>query len=166
MKEIIGHGDIACMLENADKDVLFFASGVSNSGETRESEYDREKALLLGQDRSKRLVYFGSLSIFYQDSRYSRHKREMEEIVRENFPEYCIVRIGNITFGSNPNTLINAMRNKVLRGEPLEIQDATRYIVDRDEFLHWVELIPNFNCEINIPGRRMTVREVVKEYVL
>ncbi len=165
MKEIIGSGDIASVLEPKEG-MVYFASGVSNSAETRESEYQRERDLLLAQDRSKRLVYFGSLAIFYSNTRYSKHKREMEELIINNFPKYCIVRLGNITWGKNPNTLINAMRNKIEAGEPLKIKDVTRYIVDQDEFLHWINLIPDFNCEMNITGRRMKVAEVVKEYVL
>ena len=166
MKEIVGHGDIASVLPEREG-ITFFASGVSNSQETDEMEYQREKAMLLGQDRSQRLVYFGSLSIFYSDTRYARHKREMEELVKENFPSYCIVRLGNITWGINPHTLINTLRTHVKKEEPLEIKDVYRYVVDQDEFLHWVGLIPDdFNCEINVPGRRMKVKEIVKEYVL
>ena len=47
---IIGHGDIASALSNR-KDRLYFASGVSNSSEIRESEYRREINLLLKQNR-------------------------------------------------------------------------------------------------------------------
>lgn len=166
MKEIVGHGDIAQVLQEADKDALFFASGVSNSAETRESEYQREKELLLKQDPSKRLVYFGSLSVFYRDSRYAKHKREMEQLVRETFPRHCIVRIGNIGWGTNPHTLINTLRNRVDQEQPIEILNVDRYVVDEDEFLHWINLIPDFNCEMNIPGNRLKVREIVKRYVL
>ena len=60
---IIGHGDIASVL--ADKEgMCYFASGVSNSAETDEKKYKREKDLLLGQDKRLHMVYFGSLSIF------------------------------------------------------------------------------------------------------
>src|SRR3990167_1749987 len=104
MKDIVGNGDIARALEGTDKDVLFFASGVSNSQETNEAEYQREKDLLLQQDRSRRLVYFGSLSIFYNDNRYAQHKREMEELIMQEFPKYTIVRLGNITWGTTPHT--------------------------------------------------------------
>lgn len=158
--EIIGHGDIASVLTPREG-FVFFASGVSNSQETRESEYQREKDLLLEQDPSKRLVYFGSLSIFYSDTRYSRHKREMEELVKANFPRYCIVRLGNIDWDSNPHTLINYLRNH----RDAEIRDVYRYIVDKDEFLHWLGLIPDFNVEMNIPGRRLKVAEIVKEFI-
>ena len=101
--EIVGHGDIARVLNwecSKRPNTIFFASGVSNSQEIRESEYQREKDLLLKQSRDKRLVYFGSLSIFYSGGRYAKHKREMEELVMENFPKYCIIRLGNIDWGN------------------------------------------------------------------
>jgi hypothetical protein len=160
---IIGHGDIASVLTDRE-DRTYFASGVSNSSETRESEYYREAELLLGQDKSKRLVYFGSLSIFYSDCRYARHKRMMENLVRKNFEHYTIIRMGNITWGENPNTLINFIRNKIRNREPFEIQDVYRYVTDKEEFLHWIDLIPDFSCELNIVGRRMKVKDIVKEY--
>ena len=163
-KEIVGHGDIAQVLELVDKDVLFFASGVSNSQETRESEYQREKDLLLDQDQNKRLVYFSSLGVLNGNTRYYQHKREMEELVIENFPKYCIVRIGNIDFGRNPHTIINFFKDKIKVGDYFEIRDEYRYIVDKDEFLYWINMIPtDFNVEISIPGRRMKVSDIVTE---
>lgn len=45
---ILGNGDIASALRPVDRpDRLFFASGVSNSSETRLSEFNRERDLLL-----------------------------------------------------------------------------------------------------------------------
>lgn len=160
---IVGSGDIASVLVDDGK--LYFASGVSNSQEVRETEYRREIDLLLEQDRSKHLVYFGSLSIFYSDSRYALHKRHMEDLIRLHFPHYCIVRIGNITWGTNPHTLINFFRKQKERGEELVIQDTYRYITDEAEFLYWVSMIPFWNCEMNVPGRRMSIQEIVNEYV-
>jgi hypothetical protein len=165
MKKVVGHGDMAQVLKKINADVLFFASGVSNSQENRESEYLREKRLLLKQGKTKRLVYISSLSIFYNKTRYTSHKLEMENLVKENFPKYCIIRLGNISWGKNPHTLINTLKNKVKKQEPIEIQDVYRYIVDQKEVIHWLNMIPNFNCEINIPGTRMKVKEVFKKYV-
>ena len=160
---IIGHGDIASVLQDRE-DRIYFASGVSNSGELCESEYYREAELLLRQDQSKHLVYFGSLSIFYSDSRYSRHKRFMENLVRNNLEHYTIVRMGNIAWGGNPNTLINFLKNKIRTREPFEIKDVYRYVLEKDEFLHWIDLIPDWSCEMNIIGKRMKVKDIVKEY--
>ena len=85
----------------------------------------------------------------------------MEKLIKGLFPKYTIVRIGNITFGDNPHTLIN-----YLKAHPeAEIKDEYRYIVDKDEFLYWVNLIPSWSCEMSIPGRRMKIKDIVKEYV-
>lgn len=164
---IVGHGDIAQVLKQIDhEDVIYFASGVSNSKETRQSEYDREANLLMKQDKDKHLVYFSSLCVFYADTLYARHKKEMENLVSVLFPHYTIVRIGNITWGTNPFTLINALKSKFRNGEPIELKNEYRYIVDEDEFIYWLKMIPSWNCEMNITGRRLTVRQVFDTYVI
>lgn len=160
---IVGHGDIAGVLTDRD-DRIYLASGVSNSREIRESEYEREANLLLSLNREKRLVYFSSLSIFYSDTRYTQHKRYMESLVRGNFDRWTIVRMGNITWGVNPNTLINFIRNQIRNREEILIEDVYRYVIEKDEFLHWIDMIPGWNVEMNLTGRRMKVIDVVKEY--
>ena len=164
---IVGHGDIASVL-NDREDWIYFASGVSDSSEIRESEYRREEGLLftllLDKNMEKRLIYFSSLCVFYSDTRYAQHKKVMENWVKKLFPHYTILRVGNITWGNNPHTLINFIKNKIRNREKFEIQDVYRYIVDKDELLHWIKMIPEFNCEMNVTGRRMKVKDIVKEY--
>ncbi len=162
---IIGNGDIAEVLQEVDrKDLLFFASGVSNSQEVREAEYKREIYLLSEQSISKHIVYFSSLCVFESDTEYARHKRTIEEIVKEEFRRYTIIRIGNITWGDNPHTLINFIRNKIRNHEKFEIRDVYRYIVDKEEFLYWIRRIPEWSCEMNIPGERLLVKDIVEKY--
>src|SRR3990167_6074527 len=163
--QIIGNGDIASVLPKR-KDLLFFASGVSNSQEIRESEYRREKNLLLKQDRKAHIVYFSSLAVLYGNNRYVQHKREMEELIKIEFSKYTIMRLGNITWGTNPHTIINFFRLRLKKGMPIKVQDAYRYIIDKDEFLHWIKLIPSWSAEMNITGRRMKVKEIIDEYCL
>lgn len=160
---IVGNGDLASVLPDR-ADLLFFASGVSNSRESREEEYNREMNLLLNQPKNKHLVYFSSLAIFYSDTKYTKHKREMEALVKYWYINYTIIRLGNITWGDNPYTLINYFRRVIKEGKPYQIDDVYRYIVDKDEFLHWIGLIPDWSCEMNIPGRRMKVQDIVEEY--
>jgi hypothetical protein len=160
---IIGCGDIASVLPDRE-DRIYFASGVSNSQETRESAYAREKTLLLQQEKIRHLVYFSSLSIFYSDTRYAQHKLEMETLVKANFPRYAIIRLGNITWGTNPHTIINSFRAKIRKGEPLVIRNAYRYVVDKSEFLYWVSMIPSWPCEISITGQRLSIGQIVKKY--
>ena len=175
---VIGNGDIASVLPDRD-DLLFFASGVSNSGKVYWREYEREKQLLLSDAviplcrmkgaQGKRLVYFSSLGILdgkpseFGKSSYYCHKIEMEWMVRHNFPKYTIIRLGNITWGKNPHTIINFFKDKILKKEPLDIRDEYRFLVDKDEFLFWIDRIPDWNCEMSIPGRRLKVADIVKE---
>lgn len=160
---IIGNGDIASVL--TDKDGwIYFASGVSNSRETSRVEFQKEIDLLEAQPRDQHIVYFSSIAALYSDGPYFDHKRNMEERVRK-FPSYAIVRIGNIDWGTNPNTIINYFRNQVARGEELEIQDTFRYVVSKEEFIYWMSLIPDWNCEMHISGERMTVQQIVNKYV-
>src|SRR3990167_3485339 len=108
-KVITGNGDIASVLPERD-DLHFFASGVSNSQETRESEYEREIELLSLQDMGEHLVYFSTLALFYGNSRYVDHKWQMEALTKAWFPKHTIIRLGNITFGKNLNTIINSFK--------------------------------------------------------
>lgn len=160
---IIGRGDIASVLKDRE-DRIYFASGVSNSQETRRAEYEREKKLLLEQDPYRHLVYFSSFSVFYTNTLYAQHKRRMEKLVKDTFKTWTIVRIGNITWGNNPHTLINFLRNQINNGEDFVVQDVYRYVVNQEEFLYWVDMIPEWSCEMNIPGWRMKVAEIVEEF--
>lgn len=156
---IIGNGDIASVLPDRD-DLLFFASGVSNSQEADPLAYQREMDLLLAQPTDAHLVYFGSLAIFYSDTPYTRHKRAMEATVQDRFETSTIFRIGNIAWGNNPHTLINYFRNEIAEGHPIEVRDEERYVVDKEEFLHWIGKIPTWSCEMNVPGERLSVAEI------
>lgn len=160
---IIGNGDIASVLPDRP-DLLFFASGVSNSKETDEAAYNRERNLLLSLNKDQHIVYFSSLAVFYGKTRYVKHKLEMEAIVKFWFTKNTIIRLGNITWGDNPHTLINYFRRVIKERMPYQVDDAYRYIIEQDEFLHWINLIPAWTCEMNIPGRRMKVVDIVEKY--
>lgn len=158
---VVGNGDIASVLIDRE-DITFFASGVSNSQEKEEKEFDREERLLLMQDWRKKLVYFSTLSIYYKDTPYTRHKRKMEQKVKDIFPKHCIIRLGNITWGSNPNTIINYFK----RNPDAKVEEGYRYLVDKEEFLHWMNLIPNFNTEMNITGKLTPIKEIYEKSIL
>jgi hypothetical protein len=161
---ILGHGDIASVIPDR-ADLTFFASGVSNSSEQRESEYLREVTLLRKQDRKAHLVYFSSLCVFYGSNRYAQHKRQMEFIVADEFRLHTIVRLGATTWGTNPNLLINHLRFRRAAGLPLEVQDVYRVVHTLADFHYALSLIPTWSCELPVPGRLMKVADIVREYV-
>lgn len=149
---IIGSGDIAKAIQDREG-FIFYASGNSNRHPIKPCESDKEVGL------DEMFVYFSTLSIYYSDSEYTKHKIEEEQEIKRKLVNYCIVRIGNITWGDNPNTIINHLRKDQSR-----IDDTYRYLIDQDELNHWLQLIPRYGKhEFNITGRRMKVSEIVKE---
>lgn len=160
---IVGHGAIAKAITDRD-DRIYFASGVANSLEMRNEEYLREWNLLAEQDTKKHLVYFSSLCVFTQDTRYARHKLEMEREVKRRFPRYTIMRLGNIEWAENPNQLIPFLKRKLKKREYFTIIDDYRHILSREDFDYWINHIPDWNCEMNVTGWRMKVAEIVGRY--
>ena len=141
---IVGRGDIASIL-NDREGAIFFASGVSNSTETTQSEYWREIQLLDKQDKNKCLFYFSSISVDDMskiENEYLMHKRRMELLIKSNFKNYNIIRIGNISWGNNPNTFLNYIKNKIKNGEAVEIKDEYKYIIDKEQLLLLTDNLP------------------------
>lgn len=160
---IIGNGSIASVLEDRD-DLVFFASGVSNSACVDEKEYEREFNLLKTIPTDQHVVYFSNLGIYYKEDRYTNHKREIEEYIRNNFKSYTIVRIEVCVWAKTPNTILNFFKRQLSEGIEPTIQDTTRYVLNVDEFLHWVKMIKSgVRNEMNIFGRKMTIAQIVDE---
>ena len=160
---IIGNGSVAKVLEDRD-DLIFFASGVSNSSCTDEKEYEREFNLLKTVSTDKHVVYFSNLGIYYKYDRYTQHKREIEEYIRNNYKSYTIVRIEVCEWVKTPHTILNFFKTQLSQGIEPTIQDTTRYVLSVDEFLYWVRMIqPGIRNEMNILGRKLTIAQIVDE---
>ena len=142
---IVGKGDIASIL-NDREGAIFFASGVSKSTETDESKYRREMELLDKQDRTKCLFYFSSISVDDIEkvggNNYLQHKVRMEMLIKSNFQNYNIIRIGNISWGNNPNTFLNYIKNKIKNGAQVEIKDEYKYIIDKEQLILLTDNLP------------------------
>ncbi|MCY1659837.1 hypothetical protein [Chryseobacterium sp. SL1] len=145
---IIGNGLIANSLQNIDtEDHLYFASGVSNSLETRSSEFEREFSLLKNsiiQHQENKLFYFSTLSVndlSKQQSPYVLHKLEIENFIKENCKNYIILRVGNIVGkGGNPNTLFNFLKTQIIQGSNFMLhQKARRLLLDIDDITKFLE---------------------------
>lgn len=162
---IIGRGDIASVL-NDREGATFFVSGVSNSNEIRDSEFMREIELLDKQDRTKCLFYFSSISVDDIEkvwgNRYLQHKLRMEMLIKSNFENYNIIRIGNIIWGNNPNTFINYIKNKKSKGESVQIKDEYKYIIDKDQLVMLTDNLPLIGQNtICVFGRMAKVADLV-----
>ncbi|WP_374463651.1 NAD-dependent epimerase/dehydratase family protein [Chryseobacterium sp.] len=155
---IIGNGILANAVRLYDKeDVIFFASGVSNSLEKNPVEFEREVSLLKSviQDHpDKKLIYFSTCSIYDPSktgSPYVMHKLTIEKIIAEHCSDFIIFRVGNaVGRGGNPNTLINFFKNSILSENKLTIHsNARRILIGTDDIAAFVgKYMKDFNNEI------------------
>ena len=162
---IVGRGDIASIL-NDREGVIFFASGVSNSSETKKSEFKRELDLLSKQDKSKCIFYFSSITIDnkekFEVSKYLQHKKRMEDYIKDNFQNYNIIRIGNIAWGSNPNTFLNYLKNKIKNDEPVYISDEYKFMIYKEQLLTLTDNLPLVaQNQLSIFGKMIKVKDLL-----
>lgn len=145
---IVGNGILAKSLQQIDREeVLFFASGVSNSLETQESEFLREKQLLekiLKENPDKKLVYFSTCSIYdptKENTAYVKHKLDMENHIANGNNPYVIFRVGNaVGKGGNPNTLINFLKNSIENKNTILVyHKAKRILIGTEDISHFIE---------------------------
>ncbi|MES2287577.1 MAG: hypothetical protein V4547_17920 [Bacteroidota bacterium] len=168
---IVGDGDIAKVLKESGIDtdgIIYFASGVSNSKcQGQNGEFNREISRLLKHDPKYHIVYFSSLALHYNDSTpYAKHKRRMESIINRVFKTYTIFRIGNITWGNNPNTIINHFKNQMANLQDLEIQEGNRYLLTQEELLAACKKIDiNNRKTIILSGRMVKISDIVEEII-
>jgi hypothetical protein len=163
---IIGNGDVASVIKDREG-AIFFASGVSNSNEIRDEEYNREKNLLLMQDTTKCIFYFSSITLDFIDkvksNRYLQHKKEMEDLIKETFENYNIIRIGNISWGNNPNTFLNFIKTKLKNNEPVDIRyGELKYMLDKEQMLLITNNLPlSGKNQISIFGRVAKIEDLI-----
>lgn len=159
---IIGKGLIASLFITEDReDVIFFASGVSNSSETDTAQFQREENLIretISQNLNKLFIYFSTCSIYDSsktNSPYVLHKLKMEEIIKNGTEQYLILRVSNaVGNGGNPNLLINYLVRAIQKNETINVHTkATRNLIDAEDIKNiTLELIQKgiYNKIINI----------------
>lgn len=159
---IIGNGLIAKAFKNSDSDsVVFFASGVSNSLETDESQFRREENLIrktIQENPGKTFVYFSTCSIYDSSknaSPYVNHKLNMEHLVSVECENYLIARASNaVGNGGNQNTLTNYFVHSIQNQKPINVHiHATRNLIDVEDIVNIVlEILEsgNLNRIVNV----------------
>lgn len=157
-----------------DKNILVFASGVSNSNEENQSAFNQEKQLLIDINKNFpnfTMVYFSSCSIFdpwLVNKAYIIHKKDMEVLICKICSSYCILRLPIIVGESNnPNTLTNYLYNNIVNGYSFNIwKNAKRYLVNVDDVYTIAEkLLANdiaMNDVVNVAFSEYTILDIVK----
>jgi len=168
---VIGSGLIAKSFSKNKlfDDYLIFASGVSNSNTTDENEFKREENLLMKSlSTDKPLIYFSSIFSSSIDNPYFNHKRDMENLIKNNNSNFYIFRmpqiIGN---GGNVNNIINLFVSNILNNKRIEIwKDSERSIIDIDDVVGIISYVignKTNNKIYNVSGIESTsVIEIVK----
>ena len=90
---IIGNGLVAKKFKHYKRNVIIFASGVSNSLETNDIQFYKEKQLLedtLKKHPDKLLIYFSSRNVDLLNSPYYQHKLNMENLIKSYKNKYII----------------------------------------------------------------------------
>ncbi|HWA38224.1 MAG TPA: NAD-dependent epimerase/dehydratase family protein [Burkholderiales bacterium] len=173
---VVGDGMMAAAFASfaARRDVLVFASGVSDSTETREAPFARERALL-ARTRAAHpealLLYFGTCSVDDPDRRdtpYVRHKLAMEALLAAAPGPWMVLRLPlAIGPGHRGNTLAKYLHEHIVRGEPFDIWSrSTRYPIDVADVVRVAERLvadrANWRRTINVALRRFAVLDFVR----
>lgn len=159
---IVGHGDIGSILQDREG-ALFFANGVSNSSCADSDQFLRERELLGRQDKTLCCFYFSSICADRKTTPYYRHKVEMESEVKRQFKNYNIIRLGNISWGTNPNTFLNYIRSRKEMGWPVKIKDEYKYMVDKETLLLLTNTLPLVGQNtISVFSRMAKVKDLIK----
>ena len=144
---IVGSGLIAKALDKipSNDDFLIFASGVSDSCETREVEFQREIDLIQESlQRNKKLIYFSSLDVVLRKDKfnsYLRHKLNVEKILEKK--SAIVLRLPQLV-GSRQNkkNLIPYLYNKIVNKKEFELKiNYLRNLVDINDLSKIVECL-------------------------
>jgi len=172
---IIGRGLLASAMNtkhHRDSDHIIFAAGVSNSQETRSSEFDREEKMLTDfVECQKTFVYFSTCSVDDPEllaSPYVAHKKRMEQLVKNSI-KHIIFRLPQVVGRSkNTHTLTNFLFNQISSDQSFQVWiNAKRSLIDVDDVAsicgHLLVNPALENQTINIaPPSSMRVLDIVK----
>ena len=153
---IIGNGLIARSFAAVKfkKNTIVLALGVSNSHETREAEYIREKNVILKEierHSSATIVYFSTCSLVNgANSRYTEHKLEMERLISGSASSFHIFRLPQVVGLVNNATLVSFLTNSIIEGKNLTLQrGARRNLIDVTDVARIACLISNGGQGLN-----------------
>lgn len=173
---VVGKGLIAKCFSSYENstEVLIFASGVSNSKNEIESEFQRELDLIkLNITFNGLFLYFSTCSIedpSLQNSKYIIHKKRMETFIKNNCTNYFIVRLPNVIGKTtNKHTLTNYFIDCIETNSHFNIQkDAFRYIIDVKDVYTVIDNVIKTNTKINsisnlVVNEKILVMDMVEE---
>lgn len=180
---IIGNGMISTSLKKIDnKNILFFASGVSDSTCRDEIKFNRERILLKESINDKKLIYFSSIPEYISNEKYLNHKKNIENIIQNNYKNYIIIRIPQIyDKGGNKKNFINFIYNNIKNNIEFDMYNTYRSIIKIDDLIkildylikidyngcfdiNYIELM-NVSCYVNIIEKILKKKAQIKNII-
>jgi nucleoside-diphosphate-sugar epimerase len=133
---------------------LVLASGVSNSSETRETEYKRGAELIvyeISRHPHAHVIYFSTCSLVNGvNSRYMEHKLEMERLISHTSKSFHIFRLPQVVGVVSNMTLVSFLTDAIIREKSLTIQKAAkRHLIDVVDVARIAALLANSNAGVN-----------------
>ena len=169
---IVGNGLIANSVKGKfdDENFIVFASGVSNSKEQNDNQYDRELLLLkqvILDNPNKKLIYFSSCSVeSNKNTKYHEHKLRVESFIRDMTNNYIILRLPNIVGKpSNNNQLINYFYYSLIDGKEISINiNYVRHLIDVNDLPIIIDKLRNENrTTLNVAfNNGITISDLVR----
>lgn len=105
------------------KNYIVYASGVSNSNENNEINFQREKELVfktINENPHLKFIYFSSVLVDIIKNPYYNHKLEIEKLIKQEAKEYVIFRIPQVVGDSgNKNNLLNFITDAIKADKPV-----------------------------------------------
>jgi hypothetical protein len=154
---IVGKGLISSGFQSSKNDYtnyIIFASGVSNSKETNDSEYNREKELILktiNENKQLKIIYFSSVLVETTKNKYYQNKLDIENLIKTNSDNYIIFRIPQVIgYNGNPKNLFNFIKNSIVNETEITIdKNIERSLLDIDYLVDIVDYCKDkVSCEI------------------
>jgi len=172
---VIGNGLLASYFKSYinNNDVLVFASGVSDSKESRAEQFDRERNLLtqtINSHQNKKFIYFSTCGMYDPDTAntpYTNHKLHMEELIQRVHSNYLVFRLPQVVgMQGNKNNIINYLYECISENKLITVWDKTiRYIIDVEDVFRIVDYIVTNsifkNDIINVVSKPSRVIEIV-----
>jgi len=145
---VVGNGLLAKEFKkiSISKDIVVFASGVSNSKEYEQEPFDREELLLretIMKYKNKKILYFSTCSISQSSkSPYIEHNIKMENIIIESGVSYYVFRLPQVIGIVDNNTLVSFIVRSSYLNNSLTIQNnAYRNLIDIEDVVRIVKEI-------------------------
>jgi hypothetical protein len=147
--QVVGRGLIArTFLQDLgvlNKGFVIFASGVSNSGETRPAEFSREKTLIdywLKRLDGRIFIYFSTCSVYGKYNNYVDHKLKIEELIRDSKGVGHIYRLSQVVGVAKNTTLVPFFTQQALNHASVDIfAGAARNLLSISDVVRLVKLV-------------------------